>query len=149
MARTDQGLWVGIPLSSWQGQCGCRHPKPQTSMQPSHSSVSLFLLWSRRTKSLSCSTWQIEQHSSYSNYQRKRYCRPRNGRWNGHICRRLELGEAQCFWQDVNEVLWFKYHLMILKDFELHCKIMDEAHCSWYSIHPKTNKMYQGLKKNF
>jgi hypothetical protein len=26
---------------------------------------------------------------------------------------------------------------------------MDEAHCSWYSIHLGTNKMYQDLKKNF
>jgi hypothetical protein len=34
-------------------------------------------------------------------------------------------------------------------DFELRRKIMDEAHCSWYSIHPGTNKMYQDLKKNF
>jgi hypothetical protein len=25
---------------------------------------------------------------------------------------------------------------------------MDEAHCSRYSIHPRTNKMYQDLKKN-
>jgi hypothetical protein len=25
---------------------------------------------------------------------------------------------------------------------------MDEAHCSWYSIHLGTNKMYQDLKKN-
>jgi hypothetical protein len=38
---------------------------------------------------------------------------------------------------------------MVLKDFELHRKIMDEAHCSWYSIHPETNKMYQDLKRNF
>jgi hypothetical protein len=38
---------------------------------------------------------------------------------------------------------------VILKDFELHCKIMDEAHCSWYSIHPKMNMMYQDLKKSF
>jgi hypothetical protein len=34
-------------------------------------------------------------------------------------------------------------------DFELHRKIMDEAHYSLYSIHPWTNKMYQDLKKNF
>jgi hypothetical protein len=34
-------------------------------------------------------------------------------------------------------------------DFELHRNIMDEAHCSRYSIHPGTNKMYQDLKKNF
>jgi hypothetical protein len=38
---------------------------------------------------------------------------------------------------------------VVLKDFELRRKIMDEAHCSWYSIHPGTNKMYQDLKKNF
>jgi hypothetical protein len=35
------------------------------------------------------------------------------------------------------------------EDFELRRKIMDEAHCSWYSIHLGTNKMYQDLKKNF
>jgi hypothetical protein len=67
----------------------------------------------------------------------------------GHLHQRLELGEAQCFRQDVDGVLWFKDHLMVLKDFELHRKIMDEAHCSQYSIHPRTNKMYQDLKKNF
>jgi hypothetical protein len=38
---------------------------------------------------------------------------------------------------------------MVLKDFELHHKIMDETHCSQYSIHLRTNKMYQDLKKNF
>jgi hypothetical protein len=67
----------------------------------------------------------------------------------GHLHQRLELGEAQCFRQDVDGVLWFKDHLMVLKDFELHRKIMDEAHWSQYSIHLGTNKMYQDLKKNF
>jgi hypothetical protein len=67
----------------------------------------------------------------------------------GHLCRRLELGEVQCFRQDVDRVLWFKDHLMVLKDFELRRKIMDKAHCSRYSIHPGTNKMYHNLKKNF
>jgi hypothetical protein len=67
----------------------------------------------------------------------------------GHLRRRLELGEAQYFQQDADGVLWFKDHLMVLKDFELHCKIMDEAHCSQYSIHPGANKMYPDLKKNF
>jgi hypothetical protein len=66
-----------------------------------------------------------------------------------HLRRRLELGEAQCFRQDVDGVLWFKDRLVVLKDFELRRKIMDEAHCSRYSIHPRTNKMYQDLKKNF
>jgi hypothetical protein len=67
----------------------------------------------------------------------------------GHIRRRLELGEAECFWQDVDGVLSFKYRLVVPKSFELCHKIMDEAHCSRYSIHPGTNKMYQDLKKSF
>jgi hypothetical protein len=67
----------------------------------------------------------------------------------GHLRQRLELGEAQCFRQDADGVLWFKDHLVVPKDFELRHKIMDEAHCSWYSIHLGTNKMYQDLKKNF
>jgi hypothetical protein len=38
---------------------------------------------------------------------------------------------------------------MVLKDFELCHKIMDETHCSRYSIHLGNNKIYQDLKKNF
>jgi hypothetical protein len=38
---------------------------------------------------------------------------------------------------------------VVPKNFELHHKLMDEAHCSRYSIHPRTIKMYQDLKKNF
>jgi hypothetical protein len=67
----------------------------------------------------------------------------------GHLRRRLELGEAQWFPQDADGVLWFKDHLMVPNNFEFCRKIMDEAHCSRYSIHPGTNKMYQDLKKNF
>jgi hypothetical protein len=59
-----------------------------------------------------------------------------------HICWRLELGEAQCFRQDANGVLWFKDHLMVPKDLELCHKIMDEAYCSRHSIHLGTNEMY-------
>jgi hypothetical protein len=69
--------------------------------------------------------------------------------WMGHIWRRLKLGEVKCFREDVDGVLWFKNCLVVPKDFELHHKIMDEAHFSRYSIHPRTNKMYQDLKKNF
>jgi hypothetical protein len=42
-----------------------------------------------------------------------------------------------------------KDRLVVPKNFELRHKIMDEAHCLRYSIHPETNKMYQDLKKNF
>jgi hypothetical protein len=67
----------------------------------------------------------------------------------GHLHQRMESGEAQCFWQDVDGVLWFKDRLVVLMDFELRRKIMDEAHCSRYSIHSGTNKVYQDLKKKF
>jgi hypothetical protein len=67
----------------------------------------------------------------------------------GHLRQRLELGGAQCFRQDADGVLWVKDCLMVSKDFELRRKIMDEAHCSRYSIHPITNKIYQDLNKNF
>jgi hypothetical protein len=38
---------------------------------------------------------------------------------------------------------------VVPKNFKLHHKIMDETHCSRYSIHPGTNKMYQDFKKSF
>jgi hypothetical protein len=67
----------------------------------------------------------------------------------GHIRRRLRLGEVKCFHEHAKGVLWFKNHLVVPKDFDLRCKIMEEAHCSRYSIHPGTNKMYHDLKKRF
>jgi hypothetical protein len=67
----------------------------------------------------------------------------------GHNRRILELGESQCFRQDVDGILWFKDRLVVPKNFELCRKIMDEAHCSRYSIHLGINKMYQDLKKSF
>jgi hypothetical protein len=51
--------------------------------------------------------------------------------------------------------MWTKFYsckkwvLQVLENFELCRKIMDKAHCSRYSIHPRTNKMYEDLKKNF
>jgi hypothetical protein len=56
---------------------------------------------------------------------------------------------VKCFHEEVERVLWFKNRLVVLKDFDLHRKIMYEAHSSRYSIHPGTNKMYQDLKKRF
>jgi hypothetical protein len=66
-----------------------------------------------------------------------------------HIRRRLQLGEAKCFHEDADGVLWFKNHVVIPMDFDLGRKIMDVAHCSRYYIHPGMNKMYQDLKKKF
>jgi hypothetical protein len=56
---------------------------------------------------------------------------------------------VKCFHEDAERVLWFKNRLVVPKDFMLRRKIMDEAHCSRYSIYPRTNKMYQNLKKKF
>jgi spore coat polysaccharide biosynthesis predicted glycosyltransferase SpsG len=67
----------------------------------------------------------------------------------GHIRRRLKLGKVKCLHEDSDGVLWFKNHLVVPKDFYLRHKIMEEAHCSRYSIHPRTNKMYQDTKKRF
>jgi hypothetical protein len=92
MARTNQGLWIGSPLASWKGKCGCRCSKPQASMQQSDDLTSHFLLWSRRAKSSSCSTWQIEQHSSHSNYQWRCLRRSKNGCWNGSYPSKTRVG---------------------------------------------------------
>jgi hypothetical protein len=59
------------------------------------------------------------------------------------------LGEAKYFPENADRVLWFKNRLVVPKYLELFRKIMDEAHCSKYSIHPETNKIYQDLKKSF
>jgi hypothetical protein len=61
-----------------------------------------------------------------------------------YIQRRLELGEAKCFREDADGVLWFKDLLVVPIDLELRCKVMDQSHCSRYSINPGMN-----LKKNF
>jgi hypothetical protein len=66
-----------------------------------------------------------------------------------HNQRMLQLGKVKCFHEDADGVLWFKNCLVVSKGFELHRNIMGEAHCSRYSIHPGTNKMYQDLKNNF
>jgi hypothetical protein len=53
---------------------------------------------------------------------------------------------VKCFHEDANGALWFKNHLVVPKDLEHRHKIMEQEHCSRYSIHPGTNKMYQDLK---
>ena len=56
---------------------------------------------------------------------------------------------VECFHQDEDGVLWFKNRLVVPKDLELRKQLLDEAHLSWYSIHPGSNKMYQDLKQRF
>jgi hypothetical protein len=63
-----------------------------------------------------------------------------------HIHKKIEDDKTTCFIKDNQGVLWFKDNIMVPKDAELHQQILDEAHLSWYSIHPRSTKMYQDLK---
>jgi hypothetical protein len=68
-----------------------------------------------------------------------------------HIKRRLVEGDPKinCFHMDEEGTLWFKDHLVVPKNHELHKKIFDEAHISKYSSHPGSTKMYHDLKAQF
>jgi hypothetical protein len=68
-----------------------------------------------------------------------------------HIKRSLAEGDPKvnCFCVDEEGALWFKHHLVVTKNHELHKKIFDEAHTSKYSIHPGGTKMYHDLKAQF
>jgi hypothetical protein len=64
------------------------------------------MLWFWRTESPSCSTWQIEQHSSHSNHQRRRYYHPRNGHWNGSYPPKIRVERStmlptRCRWSSI------------------------------------------------
>jgi hypothetical protein len=68
-----------------------------------------------------------------------------------HIKRRLAEGDPKVNYFRVDEegTLWFKHHLVVPKNHELHKKIFYEAHTSKYSIHPGSTKMYHDLKTQF
>jgi hypothetical protein len=44
---------------------------------------------------------------------------------------------------------WFKDRIVVPKDAELRQQILDEAHLSRYSIHPRSTEMYQDLKQHY
>jgi hypothetical protein len=68
-----------------------------------------------------------------------------------HIKRRLTEGDPKVnyFCVDERGTLWFKDHLVVLKNHGLRKKIFDEAHTFKYSIHPGSTKMYHDLKSQF
>jgi hypothetical protein len=49
----------------------------------------------------------------------------------------------------MKETLWFKERLVVPKREALKTKILDEAHTSRYSIHPRSTKMYHDLRQQF
>jgi phosphomannomutase len=66
-----------------------------------------------------------------------------------YIHEKIEAGKANCFRKDNQGVIWFKEHIVVPKDTEVHQQILDEAHLSRYSIHPRSTKMYQDLKQQY
>jgi hypothetical protein len=67
----------------------------------------------------------------------------------GHINRRMQEGDPKvaCFREDDEGTLWFKERLVVPKRESLKKKILDEAHTSRYSIHPRSTKMYHDLRQ--
>jgi hypothetical protein len=65
------------------------------------------------------------------------------------IHEKMEAGKANCFRKDNQGVIWFKDHLVAPKDAEVHQQILNEAHLTRYSIHPRSTKMYQDLKQHY
>jgi hypothetical protein len=69
----------------------------------------------------------------------------------GHIKRRMHEGDLKvtCFHEDLEGTLWFKERVVVPKKEALKKKILDEAHTSRYSIHPRSTKMYHDLRQQF
>jgi hypothetical protein len=65
-----------------------------------------------------------------------------------HIERRMRGGDPKvvCFHEDVEGTLWFKERLVVPRREALKMKILDEAHTSRCSIHPRSTKMYHDLR---
>jgi hypothetical protein len=61
----------------------------------------------------------------------------------------MKAQQTKHFRVDEQGILWFNDCLIIPKDRELKNQIMDEAHLSRLSIHPRNNKIYHDLRPCF
>jgi hypothetical protein len=68
-----------------------------------------------------------------------------------HIKRRMRDGYSKvaCFHEDAEGTPWFKERLVVTRREALKKKILDEAHASRYSIHPRSTKIYHDLRQQF
>jgi hypothetical protein len=73
----------------------------------------------------------------------------RNDEGMKHIHEKMEAGKANCFRRDDQGVVWFNNRIVVPKNEEICQQILDEAHLSRYSIHPRSTKMYHDLKQNY
>jgi hypothetical protein len=64
------------------------------------------------------------------------------------IWRLILEGRGKDFREDVEGVVWFKNHLCVPNVQSIWELILKESHETAYSIHPRSEKMYQDLKKN-
>jgi hypothetical protein len=61
----------------------------------------------------------------------------------------MRKGKAKGFHEDDQGVVWFEKRVCVPQDPELRKLILQEAHDSPYSIHPRNTKMYMDLKGRF
>jgi hypothetical protein len=73
----------------------------------------------------------------------------RNDKGMKHIHEKIEAGKANCFRRDDQGVVWFNNRTVVPKNDEIRQQILDEAHLSRYSIHPRSTKMYHDLKQHY
>jgi hypothetical protein len=75
----------------------------------------------------------------------------KNDKGIGHIKRRMQEGDPNViyFREDAEGTLWFKERLVMPKKEAFKKNILDEAHRSRYSIHPRSTKMYHNLRQLF
>jgi hypothetical protein len=59
------------------------------------------------------------------------------------------MGKANIFREDAGGVVWFKDRLCVPDIKSIQELILKEAPETAYSIHPRSEKMYQDLKKRF
>ena len=65
------------------------------------------------------------------------------------IKERLMKGKAKGFREDEHDTLWFEDRVYVPNNREIRKLILQEAHDSPYSIHPRNTKMYLDLKDSF
>jgi hypothetical protein len=66
-----------------------------------------------------------------------------------YIHEKMKADKSNCFRKDYQGVIWFKDCIVVPKDVEGRQQILDKAHLSRYSIHPRSTKMYQDVKQHY
>jgi hypothetical protein len=73
----------------------------------------------------------------------------RNDEGMKHIHEKIKVGKANYFRKDDQGIVWFNNHIVVPKNDEVRQQILNEAHLSRYSIHPRSTKMYHDLKQHY